>query len=258
MSGERHIILPSVTIVTGVNDGFSIDEGAGDLACTIASGTYFLRGDATSDDLLEAVTVAMNAAGADTYSSDLLISSTGAITCTLTNETATNKLTWGTFDGLDLGIAAANFTDSFASVQAPRGFWVPDDVAEVVDEVPRAIGSQIGTVGGQTYTHDRSGQAWIDVSIVWPWLQEDHVEFLGLASTAQPRTLYRCWERWRDGRSVEIHEKTISTTSLVASAAKGTFVLDGGHINGIRATRQAPGIPFYTCEPILWRAWVAQ
>ena len=261
MSNIRHFVLPSVTI-TSANNAFTINEsGGGELACAIAAGTYYLRADGTSGDLLAAVVLAMNNAGADTYTSDLAVATDGTITLTITNDTDVNTVTWGTFDGTDLGFSGdLTSSDQFASDQAPRGFWVPDSVSESVDEKPRALGSQIETVGGQTHTHDRSGQAWIDLVIVWPWLQEDHVEFLGLASTDQPRTLYRCWERWRDGRSVEIHETTLDATitSFTASTLKGTFTLDGAHLQTIRAMRQGPGVPFYTCEPITWRQWVAQ
>lgn len=259
MSNEYHLVIPAVTIATGTNDVFAITEGAGSLACTIEAGTYYLRGDASADDLLEAVLDAINAAGADTYTGTISALGTTGLVVDIANETDQNTIEWGTFDGSDLGFSS-NLTleADFSSDQSPRGAWVSNDLAESVDQLPRALGSQITTVGGQTYTHDRSGTTWTDLRIVWPWILEAYVEPLELVATAQPRTLYACWARWRDGRSLEIHKTTLVAASLTTSTLVGRFVLDGSHVQSIRASRQGPGIPYYTSEPLTFRAWVAQ
>jgi len=259
MANERHIVVPSVVIAAGVNDTFLVNEdSAGDTTATIAPGTYYLLGDGTASDLLEAYRDALDgiAGGVGVYTTNIdLDTFLVTVLCDIPY-----RVTWGDFDGVDLGYLADltddaedQDTDSF-----PRGFWLPDACAERVDEKPRALGSQIATVGGQTYTHDRSGQAWSDLIIVWPWLEEDHVEALGLSAANQPRTLYKCWERWRDGRPLQIHSALTSASNLSSSTLIGTFVLDGAHLQAIHAQRQGPGVPFYTTEPVLFREWVAQ
>lgn len=258
-----HVVIPSVTIVAGENDTFEIDEGSGPLSVVIDPGEYYLIGTGTSGDLAQAVEDALNASGVETYSVQLEWAgawpdSTQAMEVLIEIAAGSAAISWGTFDGEDLGFYGDLSSGADHENESnPRGVWRPSSIAESANKVPRALGSQMQTVGGHTYTYDRSGTTWEDLRLVWPWLEEDIVEPDVDDEEKAESTLYRCWRRWRDGRPLKIFTQafTTSPSDLTLSLGGVSFscYLDGMHLEKVFATRKAPGVPFYTCEPILFR-----
>jgi len=272
---KQHIIIPSVTIVTGENDQFALIEDPGFVVttCTLPAGTYYLRGDGAADDLAKAIHDAIEAAsnnGASYSYSVTWRSATAFVSTTLSLELTSGANSFDlaflgsgagrTFDGGHIGFPVTSSFDSVLdSSYQPRGVWTPTSASERLDERPRAMGSQFRSVSGKTYTHDRSGTEWTDLVLTWPWMQEEIVETRN--RNTENRPLYECWAEWRKGNPVEMHELEPSgvlyATPPESTTLQGTYVLDETHLEEYVATRHSPGVPFYTSPPTLWRQYVA-
>lgn len=272
---KAHVVIPAITVVTGVNDEFALIEGPGysPTTCTIPAGTYFARGDGAADDIFEVIKDLLNT---NTTEGATYTVTTGASRAFF-GISGTFNGSGGTLTDFDLAFAGSgagrtfdgtligmNTTQGLDTEVGPtygcKGVWVPDDVSEVFNEVPRALGSQFHAVGGQTYTHDRSGTTWTDREVVWPWNDISKVEESSRA--VQYRTLYAAWQEWRKGGHVEIHELEVSGVSAFvappsSSTLVGTFVLDGMHLQDYQARRLQPGVPEYFSPLTLWREYVA-
>ena len=271
MAVYTHMIVPSVTIVTGENDTFAVDDtGGGDVDVVIPAGTYYLTNDGTDSDLLQVIEDQMNATLVRTYALSTTNISFGADSDLniRVNMSAGGSytVTWGSFDGLDLGyntnLTVPDLLDIYWSKQAPRGWWRSNDGTASIDTVPRAIGTQISAIGGQTYTYDRSRATWEDIQLSWDHIPEEFAEPLYQTTTRAPKTLKRAWQRWRDGRPCRIYQVEYyadgTWDTIATSTNLGEFALDAAHLNTIQVDRKGPGVPYYRCENLLWREWVAQ
>lgn len=268
MAVYLHALIPSVTIETGVNDTFSATDAGGPVTITIPAGTYYIVGNNSATCLLYQIETAMNASALSrTYSVTLtmIAAASSDDRSFRVNMSASGSwtLTWGTFDGTDLGYQADLTTpdvlDTYYAQQNPKGMWRNDDVTRSVDTVSRGFGNQIQTVGGPIYTHDRSGQGFEDLIIQFAFIPEAFAEPLEQTTNAKAKTLRRAWRTWRDGRPVRIYKLELSHTGVVQSLSLGvlvgTYCLAGDHIEGIKVERLAPGVPYYDAEPLLWLAW---
>lgn len=266
MTTSIQLFVPSVTITTGVNDTFQVNDGGGNDTVTITAGTYYATGIGDSSDLLkaleDAVTASLTTSTLTTTLEPVVTSSDVKSTNVLlewgVNPTA---VIWGTFNGDDIGHIDESGTDSYDSDTNPVGWYAPSFPAETFETPVRALGTQFHTVGGQTYTHDRSANVWNDLVLSFGWLDEAHAK--ASANTADPmRTLQRCWQYWRDGRPVRVYsvawnESTNAYTAPTANDLLGTYVLDGQHLEALPLTRRGPGVPYYSTQPLLWRQYVA-
>lgn len=271
MSVVYYLFLGEVTLVGPTTDGrLSVAEGAGDdSSADIAAGTYFLRGDGTSDDLCKALKDAIEAAAgtANTYSVSVAFTvAAGVPIATVSIARATGGasfiLKWATstLSPAAFGFATtntANDATTKVSTLTPSSVWAPNEPPSHDDPLPEAIGAQVRTKGGQVRTFDGGG----------PFLVRAlELELITAERTLQeaiPADLARSYEKWwsrhRDGRRFEVHRLTVSGTTLQAptsSTRLGTFVLDEASCAAPRPRRTSPGMPRYGW-PLGLRGYVA-
>lgn len=273
MSVLYYLFLGEVTLVAPATDGrLRIAEGAGDDGdADIAAGTYFLRGDGTSDDLCKALKDALEAAigTANTYSVTPVFTVAPSVpiaTVSIARATgsATFILRWAnagsTLDQAAFGFADADTANDAAtkvSTLTPSSIWAGNEPPSHDDPLPEALGAQVRTRGGQVRTFDLGG----------PFLVRAlELELITAERTLQeaiPADLARSYEKWwsrhRDGRRFEVHRLTVSGTTLQAptsSTRLGTFVLDEASCAAPRPRRTSPGMPRYGW-PLGLRGYVA-
>ena len=201
MTIKIHIFVPGITITTGVNDTFQVNDGGGNDTCTIAAGTYYMLGTLNSDDLLFQLEDAVAGSASTAALSPTLemsnISNDTKAANALLEFGGTTSITWGTFDGSDVGHTTnKSGSDSYDSDTNATGWYIPSFPAETFETPVRALGTQFTTVGGQTYTHDRSAQVFDDLLLQFGFIDEAQAK--ASENTAHPsRTLQRCWGAWR-------------------------------------------------------------
>jgi len=267
MSVQIHLLVPEIRIVAGVNDTFQVDDGGGNDTCTIAAGSYFMTGIGDATDLLDGVTDAIaSSASTAALSPALEIQNTSNDVKgvnALLEFGGTTGITWGTFDGTALGHTTnKSGSDSYDSDTNPNGWFLPSFPAEIVETPVRAEGTQFHTVGGQTYTHDRSGQVFDDLVLQFSWIDEAQAK--ASANTADPqRTLQRCWGHWRDGRQIRVYSVPYNETTGVPkeptnSDLVGTYHLGPGDLESLPLTRRGPELPYYSTNPLRFRQYVAK
>ena len=136
-------MLGAVTIDSS-NNAIRMVEGATTATVLVAAGTYFLRGDGASDDLLLACKTAFDSHPNATFPNTYTVQVSSAInpavpscTVTVTGGIATFRLSWAdaltTFDPGVLGFTLANTANNASaksSTLSPSLRWVSTDVVE--------------------------------------------------------------------------------------------------------------------------------
>lgn len=161
MSGPApsYLFLEPIEVETGVNDGIRFKDSGGFFSVAIAAGTYFLLGDGSVDDIVQAITDAINASGSDTTTAttafgSLDVDSLGigderGIEVIFSSSGASFRLLFAdvdtTFDVSKIGfLASTDLVDGTGRTSeiAPSSAWVPDDAPRVDDPTEELDGSQ--------------------------------------------------------------------------------------------------------------------
>jgi len=224
---------------------------------TVASGTYYVLGDGSSDDLLKAVTDAIDTHTALTGTTSTLTQSVdpavqpATVVFTLS---ATATLEWltsqTTFDETKIGFVV---NSTAASVHTgtinPSIYWVADQPHAEDNRGPFEMQTeQTVAVDGTSRTFNR-GSMIERRSLAFDFVDPQRT----LEDANSSPDTYNSFQSWlnvcRDGRRVKFYTSEISsgtTLEAIGSADdKGTFVLDEEAIASWIPERFSPGLELY-------------
>lgn len=202
--------------------------------------TYYLRGDGTSSDLLEAVRAAFQShSGANTYSTTLVAKAVLGATSfdvSIRRATGTNLWSWdaatsqNTFDPSLVGFGAYNLSGSTGIINdnSPTSAWMsPMPVSEDTLSF-EAFGTQAVMRGGQIYDFDNGGP-YTRRMIRFSYVPEDRT-LTFTTTTDAARTFKTFWGANRNGKVMELHRITMTTdretNPFSSSSLIGKFVFD--------------------------------
>jgi hypothetical protein len=250
-------------VLTSANNVIRITENATTASATIATGTYYLRGDGAAGDLLPAlVTALQNAtASANTYTATVAWSidpATPGAKITITRATGADNfaILWAdiatTFDEALSGFSANTALDALAktSTKSCAATWVCNDVAREIEPyservvaVPRAVSGRVqGVTRSARMESWRLGLAFVDQRRV----------YVQKALAGPQDTLEGFMERFGAGASMELHEAQVSSGTTLAALSSSTLV-DVVHfseetLSRFEPTRLGPGVPLYSID----------
>lgn len=259
MAATYPAYLQEVTIVTGVNDTIVFDEGAGNLTATLAAGTYFLRGDGTSDDLANEIESAMTTAGG-TYTVNVYMYTTNNATeFLLQKSTGTFKLSLAnsTFPLADLlgftssneVLASAHLGTDYAKIN-----WVSNQPLAGREISNASEITQHITAEGQVHTY--VGQD----GLVSRLLEHELVSAAKTKDATGGNASFEAWwGRAREGHRFEFHDTTETSgtlDTLSGSTLKDTLTLGEDACRSFAPARLSRGLALYSWS-ILCRRYVA-
>ena len=233
MAPPKFVALLGSVEVTSANNTVIINEGASDLTATIASGTYYLKGDGSADDLAQAIEDALNAAGAFTYvvaleyTTDPTLSGKTASNVVISTSPAnTFALKWGAglFDGELLGYAGTNLSGatSYTAPSSAQLSWVSTEPVHSREPDPESDVAQHVTPDGQTYTF-RSGGPRTRRTITFSVVDERRV--LKERNTADEAETYeKWWERYQLGYPLQVHLVAESSAGYLSGPSSSTLL----------------------------------
>lgn len=211
--------LAAIVIGTGVNDEIEADDSTtGGFTATIAAGEYFISGDGSATDLLQAIEDALNDSGADTWALTL---SSGVVSIECDAAWSVDWTDAGTtFDGAILGYdtSAASSGDAAESVAADYqhqyGWYGAHPTATDSGLYDGTSGWVLADV---VYTHPPGGAP--DPVLAGSTSTERIITHLGEpAHKAHPDTSYTnqswqdFWAKARDGRRVRYYYNAAGST----------------------------------------------
>lgn len=208
------ILLPIV--LTSANNQIRLTEGAGTNTATIAAGTYFLRGDGSSDDLCRGVKLALEAAGAsaNTYTVSLFLSANPAAPTATVSIARTGGDTFAllfadiltTFDPFLLGYPETNTSNNSSakgSTLSPSSLWVADADTQDVDFYEEAEG-YFNRANSGVSRDGVTGGPFDCLALSWSLIDGKRAHSSNI--TADPfRAFNKLWAQWIAGRPCEIH-----------------------------------------------------
>lgn len=208
------ILLP--VVLTSANNQIRLTEAAATNTATIAAGTYFLRGDGSSDDLCRGVKLALEAAGAsaNTYNVTLTLSANPAAPTATVSISRTGGDTFAllfadvltTFDPLLLGYPetnTANNSSAKGSTLSPSSLWVADADTQDVEFYEEADG-YFNRANSGVCRDGVTGGPYEALLLSWALVDGKRAHSSNI--TADPtRAFNRLWSQWVAGRPCEIH-----------------------------------------------------
>ena len=264
MTVKYHVLIPSITIVAGVNDQIRLREDSVFYNAIVAPGTYYQNISFFGDGSFElAVSTALtNAVAGNTYScvtSDLDIdpdNPSAIVTISQTGFGNDFDIFWDsaftTFPGECLGFidskAGGQDTSPQVSEVSPGCLWVPDQVAEFVEPILRSEHEQTRVTSGKTFGYDRGGP-FEDLEILYRWLAPSRTyKRSAVSGSGTTASLQFCWELMRTGAPLAVREHEIDTGTLLQSSGTtlGQYVLSSDQIREFQPERFSPGAEFYT------------
>jgi len=254
-------VLAGAIVITTANQGIRFKEGATTATATIAAGTYYLRGDGTSGDLLPALVTALQ--GANTYTATVsrnIDDASAHTVVTITRATGADnfQILWAdaltTFDETLLGFTAdtADNSSPKVSTQACAASWVSTDIlrerepfGERTVSVPRkANGGVVGVSRSAHMTSWALGFAFVN--------EKRMLKRTRLAVDAD--TLEGFMERFGAGAAFEAHETALSSgTTLAALSTSTRFAVlhwSEDTLATFRPRRIGPGVPLYDLDTV--------
>lgn len=234
------VLLSAVEVPTG-GQTIVYHDNTADRTATIAAGTYYLRGDGESGDLLAAVEAALEGAPSssitawtaavafdvdtDNPCASVTLSAPGVYTLKVT----------GTFDLAALGFTAeqgSSVGDVTSDVSCSCA-WVSNQPYDTKEPQPRrSVEQHEAPEEGSVYTFATSDVK-RDRSLVFNFIRGARA--MKERNTSDPAASFESWwEDASDGRSVEIHLPAVSSGSALAALSTRlcTAVL---HVDSMRA-----------------------
>lgn len=257
-------VMLGAVVLTTTNNRIRFREAAGAVGnVDLTAGTYYLRGDGASGDLLLELKTKLDAfaAGGNTYTVTASRSIDPALAHTTITITQSGGLTFGlvvdgsqTFDysliGFSSTVSTANDTAAKTSTKSCAATWVCNDVAREIEPfservvaVPRAVSGRVqGVTRSARMQSWRLGLAFID----------ERRTFVEHALAGPQDTLEGFMERFGAGASLELHEAQVSSGTTLAALSSSTLV-DVAHfteetLTTFEPTRLGPGVPLYSLD----------
>lgn len=252
MTAPRYpVLLAAVEIVEGVNDTLSYvaHPSESDGTLTIPPGTYYLRGDGASDDLLAGLFTAFAGfmTGAVRFGVDAGAPS-GVVELEIddaafANDTSLELTAESTFD---VGLLGMTFPVLFNkasdpprvanSESSPSCVWVSNEPYTSIETDPSVEATQHRTPAGKVYTFIASDE----------FHERDLVMDLVAAARARRErnpedpaaTLESWWALARDGRPLEFHLQSIASGSTLDALSSSTLI--GRYVLGLESIRRPP------------------
>lgn len=261
-------VLLSSVVVDSSNSAIRVKEGATTSTLTIASGTYFLRGDGSSDDLCKAIKTCLEThAGANTYTVSVAFdvdedNVSAEVTISRATGSDTFQIQWAsastTFDCTLLGFASANTADDAndkVGTLTASCAWVCSAggaLREIEPEREHPGAWSVTALDGTTY----AGSIGFARRLRRVGLQYIHgaraVERLNSSDQAASieRFLARVSE---EGSAMELHEPAISSGTILAALSSSTrerttWCLDEGSAQAIKPMRMSPAVALYSLD----------
>lgn len=257
-------VLCGAVVLTSANNVLRFTEGASTNNATIATGTYYLRGNGAADDLALALKNALEAAGASANTYTVSVSRSidpAAIHTTVTITRATGADSFGvlwadvasTFDETLLGFTANDTVNGVAktSTQAAAACWGSNDVAREIEPVSERIVAVPRAASGRVQGVTRSArmQSWrLGLSFV-----DERRMLVENALAGAQDTLEGFMERFGAGASLELHEQPTLLSATLLAGLTGSTLVDVVHfsedsLSRFEPTRIGPGVPLYSID----------
>ncbi len=240
---QKYLVLLKAIVVGASNKTIRVIENAVTVDVTLTEGTYFLRGDATSDDLGEVYRAAVQShTGANTYTHALALSTDPAAiagTSTLTRATGANnfQLSWShastTFDPALLGFSeddTANDGTAKVGSLSPSALWVAPETHEFFEpqygydaSVNRSRSGRVRTLRrGGPYNERGLSFILVDDRRVWDW-----------GNVTDPAA---CFNRFMastvGGAHFEVHSVAVSSGTTLGALSTSTRIGTAWHWHG--------------------------
>lgn len=251
MSAVWTPMLAAVTITTATRD-LQVIENATTYTATLAAGTYFLRGDGSSDDLAKALKTALDGtAGSNTYTVAVSFNvdpASKSATVTVTRATGSDNfaLLWAdgstTLDPALFGCSANTATNSSAkaSTLTPSCVWLGNKPPSTDTRGTVRASKQVETPSGIVQTVVRGGRR---DRLRFGFVNVAAERTLAAKNTSDPAAAFDSFlEDFGDGRRWEVHEaETSSGTTLEALSGTelGEFVPDSSLLEDFSPSRLA-------------------
>ena len=256
-----HVVLLGAITIDSTNNALVVKEGATTTTLTIASGTYYLRGDGTSGDFAVALkTVLESHGGSNTYTITVIHRSDDAqahASVVVTRATGSNDFSLlfanasTTFRGEDIGFEQTDTThDAFGKTGTitPRTVWVSGQVR--TSSTPRFRTRFVSRRSWAGRPHGVRRGAMVQDRVVV-------VEYQSAGRTlteSEPvtGTSFQSWlDVCGDGRQIEMHESDITSEPIVdalgtSTRIGSTWTLAQSIVEDWEPTRFQPGIPIYS------------
>lgn len=271
-------ILLGAIVIDAETNGVYLDESGIGIQCTIASGTYYLKGDGTSDDFLAALKTALEGGGANTYTVTVdsggapswsRSTSSRAVTVTVSRAAGTDtfRVRWNhantTFGSALIGFTtekgAADANDESGTV-SPTSVWVGDNYHEETRARPAWVVTEQELENGDVDVVRHSAKR-SDRTLVLPTVADANLFTDDEAATN--RSLETFLGVCGDGRPVQFHAQALQSGSstliddLSSSTLIGTYRLGSDASAALAgASTSQLGMPYSDLE-ITLRSYVA-
>lgn len=252
-------------VVTTANRVIRFREGAGSVGnATLATGTYYLRGDGTASDLCLAIKTALDnfGAGGNTYSVTLTTSINPALpgaTITITRTAGTS--TFGvvvdgstTFDMALIGLTAstANDANPKTSTVSCAAAWAANDILREREPFGERIADVSRRVSGGVVGVSRSAHM-VSWALGFAFVEERRMLLRANASDVDA-TLEAFVRRFGAGAAFEAHEVPIASGATLAAMSSstrfGVLHWSADSVSEFRPRRIGPGVPLYDLDMV--------
>lgn len=238
MSNAAFPCLLGVVVIDSTNNSIKMTENATTANVTIASGSYFLRGDGASDDLCKAIKTALdsnaNITSPNTYTvaitRDMSPSNpTATVTISATGGSSF-KLFWSdtvntTFDPALIGVARTDTaldTSAKSGLLSPSCLWTGNDIYRSLEPIPYYRRGLSRAISGKIRAVKRSGEIrdrlWVQEYIEERRMNQEAIT----ADTTRALNLFV--SRHADGKRFEFHDGAISSGTTLGALSSTTLV----------------------------------
>lgn len=254
-------VLCGAVEITAANNAIRIVEGATTSTATIAAGTYYLRGDGSSVDLLLAIKTAMqNATGASTNTYNLTVThslSTSTFHTAVSVSRATGadsfQIKWAdaatTFDAALLGfeinttLGAGPFTSTICCAAS----WVSNDAFEFFEPFSTKIVAVERATNARVSGIERSSRMQ-SYAVALNFVDEGRC-FIDHATLGESEAFEAFLDRFGAGAVLEVHDSEVSSGATLQAISSSTLLCSAHFAEDIlgdfRPSRVGPGIPLY-------------
>lgn len=254
-------------VVTTANRVIRFRENAGSVGnATLATGTYYLRGDGSADDFCLALKNAFDSygAGGNEYSVTLTPSidpTDPGMTVTVTRTAGTDTFqivgttsASTTFDMALIGFSTqtANDANPKTSVFSCHSAWVGNDILREREPFGERIADVSRRVSGGVVGVSRSAHM-VSWALGLAFVEERRMLLRANASD-EGATLEAFVRRFGAGAAFEAHEVPISSGTTLGNMSSstrfGVLHWSGESVTGFRPRRIGPGVPLYDLDMV--------
>lgn len=257
------VFLGAVVVDTS-NNAIRLTEAGTPYTATIASGTYYLRGDGASGDLCAAIVTALDAtAGGNTYAVTVAFDIDGdnvSAVVTIARATGTDafQILWSntstTFDEALLGFTSASLPNpagtTSSSTLSPSCVWVSSDIYREFDAEDEDDAFANRALSGYTYGGSNGEFDVRRLGMDFVVAKRAHEMWIA----ADPTRAFNVFRRrCIGGLPFELHFGTISSGSALAALSSSTeqgdrFVMHEANVDGFDPRRLSPAMALYSFD----------